>query len=290
MSSQPPRAGPRPSLSGLALVAGAAASWGTWSLVLRPTHLPATVTTPLIFLIMAVVTLPFALRGPPTPWDRTTIGLIVTNTVFDALNILAFFAAIEHTTIAIAVLTHYLAPILIAVAAPWIDGVVTRGARPAAAVALLGLVIILEPWHAPADGAVLGAVLGAGSAVCYAGNVFTVRRLAARIGATRALSYHSALAAVVLAPLLAGHLGAVTPARLGLLAAGATTIGALSGIVFSVGLLRIGSARAAVLTFFEPIVAVAVGVAVWDEPLHPSAALGAALVLGAGLVVARKAR
>jgi drug/metabolite transporter (DMT)-like permease len=280
----------RPSWSGFAMVALASASWGAWSLFLRPADLPSTVSSAIIFLVMGVAALPFALRGPPVVWDRTTIGLVVANTVFDALNIVTFFAAIAHTTIAIAVLTHYLAPILVALAAPPIDGVVTRGARPAAAVALLGLIIILEPWRAAADGAVLGAALGLASAVCYAGNVFTVRRIAARIGAVRALSYHSLLAAVVLAPLVIGQLDAVTARSLGLLAVGATTLGAASGVIFAVGLVRIGSARAAVLTFIEPIVAVAIGAMVWDERLHPVAALGGVLVLGAGIQVARKAR
>ena len=272
------------------MVAIAAASWGAWSLFLRPTHLPSTVATPIIFAVIGLVTLPAALRAPRAVWDRTTVGLVIANAAFDGLNVVAYFAAIQHTTIAIAVLTHYLAPVLIALAAPRIDGVVSRGAGPAAAVALVGLVVILEPWHAPADGAVLGAALGVASAVCYAGNVFTVRRIAARIGATRALCYHAVLAAAALAPLAAGHLGELTPAHLGLLAAGAATLGAASGVAFSLGLLRIGSARAAVLTFIEPLVAVAIGAAVWREPLRPLAALGGALVLGAGIEVARKAR
>lgn len=268
----------------------AAASWGTWSLILRPTGLPATVTTPIMFLVMGLVSLPIALRGPRVVWAPMTIGLLVANAMFDALNVLAFFAAIEHTTVAIAVLTHYLAPILIALAAPRIDGVVTRGAGRASGVAVGGLAIILEPWHAPAAGAVLGALLGVGSAICYAGNVFTVRRLAMQIGAARTQSYHSLIAGAAMAPLAIGHLGQLTPASLGLLAAGAATIGAVSGIVFSIGLTRIGSARAAILTFIEPIVAVAVGAIVWHEPLHPIAMLGGALVLGAGIGVARKAR
>ena len=62
-----------PSLAGVALVAIAAASWGTWSLFLRPTHLPATVTTPIIFLVMGLVTLPVALRAPPVAWDRAAL-------------------------------------------------------------------------------------------------------------------------------------------------------------------------------------------------------------------------
>ncbi len=272
------------------MVALAASSWGTWSLFLRPSGLPSNVTTPIVFIVMALAALPFALRGPPTVWDRTTIALIAGNAVFDALNILTFFGAMQRTTIAIAVLSHYLAPILVAVAAPWIDGVTTPRARPAAVVALAGLVIILEPWTDLAEGAVLGAALGAISAVCYAGNVFVVRRLAARIGASRALAYHCALASVALAPLLIGRLGALTATQVALLVGGGASIGAASGVVFALGLLRIGSARAAVLTFLEPIVAVAVGVVVWDEPLHATAILGAALVVGAGLEVARKAR
>ncbi|HEX7841791.1 MAG TPA: EamA family transporter, partial [Kofleriaceae bacterium] len=67
-------------------------------------------------------------------------------------------------------------------------------------------------------------------------------------------------------------------------------IGAASGVVFTIGLLRIGSARAAVLTFIEPLVAVLVGAVIWREPFHPVGVLGGALVLGAGFQVARKAR
>ncbi|MBA3459998.1 MAG: EamA family transporter [Deltaproteobacteria bacterium] len=275
--------------AGLVMVTLAAASWGTWSLFLRPTHLSAWVTSPLIFLVMGIVTLPFALRGPKSTWDRTTITLLLLNAGFDALNVITYFAAIDRTTVAIAVLTHYLAPILVALAAPRFEKLSTPGAGPAALVALVGLVIVLEPWRAAADGAVPGALLGVASAVCYAGNTFTVRRLGERIGAPRAMAYHSLIAAAVLAPLLIGH-SEIEASDVALLAAGAITIGAGSGVVYIVGLTRIGAARAAVLTFAEPLVAVLVGALVWEEGLHPLAAVGGALVLGAGIYVARKAR
>ena len=57
--------------------------------------------------------------------------------------------------------------------------------------------------------------------------------------------------------------------------------------MFVVGLARVGSARAAVLTFAEPLVAVAVGALAWGEALHPLAAVGGAMILGAGIHVAR---
>jgi drug/metabolite transporter, DME family len=275
-------------LVGVLLVTLAAASWGTWSLFLVPTHLPWIVTSALVFAMMGLAALPFV-RGRVT-WDRRLVTLLLLNTAFDALNIVAFFAAMANTTVAIAVLTHYAAPIIIALAAPRIDGVSARGVGPAAAVALIGLVVVLEPWQTQADGALVGGALGLVSACCYAGNVFCVRRLAGSIGAIRALSYHSLIAAAILLPFAASGLPAVTGADLGYLAAGSVTIGAVSGVVYAVGLLRIGSARSAVLTFAEPLVAVAVGALWWHQPLHPIAAVGGALVIGAGVYVARRAQ
>ncbi len=272
------------------MVTLAAASWGTWSLFLRPTGLPSTVTSPILFALMGLAALPFTFKQPRITWDRGTVGLLFANAGFDALNVLAFFAAIEYTTVAIAVLTHYLAPILIALIAPRIDGTGARGVGPATAVALAGLIVVLEPWNAPAEGAFTGAALGVLSAFCYTGNMFVVRRLALRIGAARQMAYHSLIAALVLVPFAITRAGEVTGSNLALLTAGAATIGAGSGIVFAIGLTRVGSARAAVLTFAEPLVAVAVGALVWEEPLHPLAILGGALVLGAGIHVARKAR
>ena len=279
-------------LSGILMVALAAASWGTWSLFLRPTHLPAHVTSPIVFALMGVLALPLARRDRPAAprWDRATLGLLAGNTLFDALNLITFFGALAKTTVAIAVLTHYLAPILIALLAPAIDRTATPGARPAAFVALAGLAIILEPWQSPAAGAITGAALGLASAFCYAGNVFCVRRLAARIGPSRAMAYHSLLAAALLTPFALRGPVTVTPSDLALLSAGAATVGAAAGIVFVVGLQRIGSARAAVLTFAEPLVAVLVGVLAWHERLAPTAVAGGALVLAAGIHVARQAR
>jgi drug/metabolite transporter (DMT)-like permease len=273
---------------GVLLVLVAASSWGTWSLFLRPSGLPANVTTPILFAVMGIVTLPFALREERAKWDRTTVLLLLGNAVCDTINVIAFFAALRYTTVAIAVLTHYAAPILVALGAPKIAGTRPQGTRAAALVALAGLAIVLEPWHAVDDGAVTGALLGLVSAVGYAGNVFIVRRLAARIGPVRVMSYHSLIAAAVLLPFAVGDLVTVSAPDLAIVVAGALTVGACSGVAFVAGLQRIGSARAAVLAFAEPLVAVAVGALWWHEPLHPLAAVGGGLVVAAGVYVARQ--
>ncbi len=273
------------------MVVVAASTWGTWSLFLRPTDLPPAITTAILFLVMGLVALPIALRQRRGGlWDRTTAWLLLAHAVFDAINVLAFFGAMATTTVAIAVLTHYLAPILIAVGAPYLDKTRVRGTGPATLVALAGLVVVMEPWREPAHGALLGATLGAISAVCYAGNVFVLRRLVERIGAAGAVSFHSLIAAAGVAPFALSGLGAITVHDAALVSTGAIVAGAAAGLLFNGGLARIGSARTAVLTFAEPLVAVTIGALVWDEPLHPLAAVGGAMVLGAGIHVARKAR
>ncbi|HVV81962.1 MAG TPA: DMT family transporter [Kofleriaceae bacterium] len=276
-------------LPALAAVAGAAAAWGGWSLFLRPAGLPSATGGALIFLAMGLTALPLALRGGPVRWDRRALALLAGNALFDATNLYCFIAAMAHTTVAIAVLTHYLAPVLVAVLAPWIDRRRTPGAIPAALVAIGGLALVLEPWHGN-HGALVGGALGAASAVAYAGNVFTVRRLSTAIGAARAVSYHSFGAAALMLPFALAAGGPLTPGSVALVALGGVTLGALGGIAFVWGVARVASATAAMLTYLEPLVAVAIGALVWREPMGRFAALGAALVLASGVHVARASR
>jgi drug/metabolite transporter (DMT)-like permease len=271
-----------------ALVLAAAASWGGWSLVLRPTGLPAAVTAPLLFAMMAVWSAPWALRERPPAWSRAVLGLLALNALFDAFIVVTFFAAMDHTTVAIAVLTHYAAPVLVAVAAPWIDRSRIAGATGAAVVAFIGLGLVLEPWH-QTDGALMGGGLGLASAVAYAANVFVTRRLAVAIGPARTVCLHSVGAAILLAPLALPDIAAVEARDLVMMAAGTLGLGALAGMAYLHGLARIGATRAAMLTFAEPLVAVTIGSLVWDEPLGALAAAGTLLIVAAGLFVARAA-
>ncbi len=268
-----------------ATVAVAAASWGTWSVFLRPAELPAATAGTLVMVVMALAMLPAIRRAPAPRWDRTTALLLFGNAAFDALNVLTFFGAIQTTTVAVAVLTHYLAPVLVALAAPRIDGHRVRGAVPASVVAVAGLALVLEPWRG--GGAPLGAILGAISAVAYTGNVFVVRRLGQRIGVARAVSFHAAGAAVLMAPFAIAAGGDPTLGGVAWLTIGAILTGALAGAAFVWGLGIIGAARAAMLAYLEPLVAVAVGALVWHEPLGRFALVGGALVIASGVYVAR---
>lgn len=274
---------------GVVGVLAAAASWGSWSLFLRPTELPGTVTSPLLMFGVFLLSLPLLRLEPTTPrWDRGTVGMLFVYAALNATNVATFFSAMSTTSVAVAVLTHSVAPVLVAFFAPFVEGTKSPRAVPAALLALSGLGLVLEPWRPEArtGDVALGAALGLTSAFAYASAVFVLSRLATRIGGVRAMGYHSLLASMMLFP-FAGLSGLrqVDGLDVALLATASVLPGILAGLAFVHGLRAIGAARTAVLSLFEPVVACCIGWLVFGERLGPLALLGGAMVLGAGALV-----
>jgi len=269
----------------------AACMWGCWSLVLRPTGLSGAVTAPILLAGIAVTSAPMALRelrANRVRWTQPIVLAIVLYGVADAVNVGTFFRAMVTTSVAVAVLTHSVAPVLVALLSPAIEGTKSRRAPIAALMAISGLVLVLEPWRGTDVDAslVLGAGLGLASAVGYATTVFAARRLTDSIGPATALCSHSVLAVLLLAPLAVGELPSIEPSDAGYLMIAILLPGTLAGVLFLRALPVIGSARAAVLALIEPLVACLVGWAAFGERLGPLGALGGALVLFAVAYVA----
>jgi drug/metabolite transporter (DMT)-like permease len=284
-------------LSGYALVATAACSWGTWPIFLRraqeiarPGGSPgAALQAAIVMIILTVVSGPFCLgdriRARRNVAQWLGVGWLG---VSDALNVLLLFAAYQRTSVDVAVLTHYLAPILVAMAAPFVLRERVRG-RTLLAVALsfAGLVLLLRPWSAdrrPGDWA--GAALGAGSAVFYASNVLVNKRLTGAFSGSQLAFYHGLVASPLLAATVPpGAWAAVDPRALAVVGAGAVVAGALGGLFFVWGLRRIAASNASTLTLLEPLVAVTLAAVLLGERLAPTSGLGAVLILGGAAVV-----
>lgn len=278
-------------------VAAAAALWGLWSMPLRwvERHQPLSAASEsfVLMLVGFVSVTPLTLRGvpralracPPSSWV-----LLACFGFSDALNCLCFFWAMQRTTLAVAVLTHYLAPVLVAVLAPVLLGE-RMGQRTwgALALSLFGLLLLLEPWQ-KGPGSVAGAALGAASAVFYAGNVLMTKRLQRFFSSSEVLAWHlpSALLLLFLCVPHGGLSIALTP--LAILIAGSLVLGVFAGLLFMRGLERVLASHAAVLTLIEPLVAVGIGVIVWGESPSALGALGGGLILWGASRVLREDR
>src|SRR4051812_29425864 len=107
------------------MVAVAACAWGTWRFVLLAAEklapgLDARVEGAIVMLVITIfafAVMPFEKRARRERGARdwATVAWLG---VADAMNVVLLFVAYSKTSVAIAVTTHYLAPLFVAVGAP----------------------------------------------------------------------------------------------------------------------------------------------------------------------------
>lgn len=137
----------------------------------------------------------------------------------------------------------------------------------------------------------VGALLALGAAGCYAVATLQVRPLATDVPLLHLVAAALAISALTLLPLVLAAPPSQVPG------AGAITALAALAIVCTAGafplwfalIARVGAARAALVTYASPVVAVVLGIVLLDEELAPLAPVGLALIL-AGSWLASRAR
>ena len=277
-------------------------SWGTWPLFLKqvekrgPVH--ASVEGAMLMAVIAIGTLPLAIAAQHT---RRSEGAAARKRgdwlamawlgIGDAGNVLLFFAAYQKTSVAVAILTHYLTPVIVALLAPL---VLTERAAKATFISVLFsfcvLALLLEPWNGPGrPDDRMGALLGAGSAVFYASNVLVQKRMGRVFTAGELMFYHSLVSCpLLLATVPVGAFSALDASSFGWLVAGCIGPGVIGGVLFVVGLARVPASHASTLTLLEPLVAVLVATLVFGERKGVISLVGGLFILaGAALVVYR---
>jgi drug/metabolite transporter (DMT)-like permease len=209
--------------------------------------------------------------------------LVVALGASNAANCWLYFRALGEGAIAPAVLSHYLAPILVAALAPRLLGEPRHPRTPLALLAALGgtaLLLFTGPSSAASAAAVrTGLVFGGASAIFYAINVLLSKRLARDFSDLELTAFHTLAAGLLLLPLT----GASGPYLHPVVGALISTLAA--GLLYYAGLRRLPAERAGVLSYLEPVMAICVGWLVFSERPGLGALAGAALVLGGGLAV-----
>lgn len=270
-------------LAGSALVGLAAAIWGTWPLFVRGAGLSTPQVAFTVFAIMSAAA-PFAVRRHFFRDRGATVALAGVG-LADAVNVLLYFAALQRGPVALAVLTHYLAPLFVALAAPLLGGGRSRRALYAAPLSLAGLTLVLNPLNADLPLATAG--LGAGSAVFYATLVLAAKRAGRTYSPLAVAALHAPISGLTTLLIFGA---AALPARLdgglALLATGSILCGLAASASFYAGLGRVPAPVASALTYLEPVAAATLGVFLFGEPLGPVAATGVLIVVAGGVWVA----
>ncbi len=209
----------------------------------------------------------------------------------NAANSWLYFRALDEGAVAPAALSHYLAPVLLALAAPFFLAEPRSARTPLAltlALAGTALLLLTGPSGAADAGLVRHSVLlGAGSAVFYASATLVAKKLGARLTDAEMFCYQALVAAALTAPFVPLPADAeawVRPALGGLV----STL--IPGFAFYAGLRRLPAERVGVLSYLEVLASVLVGWAAFGERPGVGALGGGVCILIAGLLVITAAR
>jgi drug/metabolite transporter (DMT)-like permease len=281
-----------------AAVALAACAWGTWALIIRhaeaicpmPSALEATLVMAVLTAVTGLTSLRDRIPGRAPVQARAWVAYLG---FADAMNVLLLFAAYK-ITVGVAVLTHYLTPILVAVASPALLGErLTRRTTLAVIVSISGLALMVAPAHGTVrmDAVWRSAALGAGSALFYASNIIVNKFVAESFSTSETMFWHG----IVATPFLAAFVPRAAWAALDVRAAAFLSVvsigpGALAGLVFVWALRRMPAAHASTLTLIEPLVAVLVGASLYGEDLGFRTVVGGGCILAGAFAVMIPAR
>jgi drug/metabolite transporter (DMT)-like permease len=271
---------------------GLAASWGFIAVLVASVDLGAEA---LAFwrLALAALTLGVAaLFGRRTtllaPGDR--LGALVLLGVLQGAHWLLFFEAVELGSVAVAVLTFYAAPLVIALAAPYLlherSSPVVLIATLAGAVGIVAIAV--DSADGGEGGSAWGVAAGLGSAATYAGLVLLAKRLLTAATPPLTVAFWDCLVGTVAVSPVLLLADRVLPSGTGewavALALGVVFTG-VSTLVYALLLRHVTAQAAGVLTFLEPVAGVLLAWAILEQRPGTATLVGGALVLAAGLAV-----
>lgn len=230
----------------------------------------------IILVLIARPPLRSVRRGDVLP----LLGLGITT----GLVTIGFLAAIEHIPLGTAVAIEFLGPLTVAAVRSH-----TRKALIWPAVALLGVVLLTQPWQG--DFNLTGVTFAALAAIGWAAYILLTQRIGDRFTGIGALSMTvpvaAATAAVVGIPQAAGHL------TFGILAAAAGLAILLPVLPFALEMLalrRMTPTAFGTLMALEPALGVLLGLLILHQQPSPTQVLGILLVVLAGAAAQRGGR
>ncbi len=234
-----------------------------------------------------------ALRHLPRRERLALLAFVMSNVVLNT----SLFVAFDRIPIAVALLTFYTYPVLLAVYGR-LSGSEDLGAAKVAAlaIALTGMVLVVTATFDPSSGLnldPLGLALGAVASVSAAAWV-GFGRACRSVPAEQAMGIALATTVVVIGAvtLVTGPAGAIAfpldhPGTWPTILVSGLLSGAGSALLFTLGMRLVSRVRAGILGLVEPIVGTAAAALVLGQVLAPIQLLGGAMVLGAAVLIQR---
>jgi drug/metabolite transporter (DMT)-like permease len=270
-------------------VAALAASFGFVAIIVREVDLDPAVLVlyRVVFALLAIATALAIVRRLAVlrSWVNLRYALVLGTTL--GVHWFFFFVTIKLSTVAVAVLMAYVAPILVALLGP----MVLPERRSAVALialvpAVLGLMLVALGGESGTHARPLALLTGAGTALTYAALIIGTKAVSERVSAASLTFWNYTFAALAMTPLLlASARVRPEPGEWPALLLLGVVFTALSGYLYITLLRRVTAQTMGLLAYLEPVSAALLAWALVDEPLGWQLVLGGVLVIGAGLLV-----
>ena len=215
---------------------------------------------------------------------KKEVPLLLASGVAMGINWILLFEAYRYTTVSVATLAYYFAPVIVTVVCPILFHEKPTGKQVLCFVmSTLGLVLITGIGNLGGGSDGIGILFGLGAAVFYA-TVILLNKFIKNVDGIHRTFLQFLAAIVTLTPYV--------------LLTGGVTLGSLNGTgwvnLLIVGLIHTGvtyclyfsaikslpGQKAAILSYIDPLVAVLISVTILGEPMTPQQAAGGVLILG----------
>ena len=220
---------------------------------------------------------------------RGELPLLLLSGVAMGINWILLFQAYRYTTISMATLSYYFAPVIVTAVSPVLFRErMTKKQLLCFLLSTAGLVLIIGAGETGGSGTDLtGILFGLGAAVFYAAVILLNKRIRQVAGIHRTFLQLVA-AAVILLPYVAltggSSLGSLSALGFGcLLVVGLIHTG-IPYCMYFTALRDLSGQEAAILSYIDPLVAALVSVALLGEAMTLWQAVGGAMILGFTLV------
>lgn len=217
---------------------------------------------------------------------RKNLPLLVVSGVVLGINWILLFEAYRYTSVSVATICYYMAPVIVILVSPFLFGEeITLRKGLASVAAVFGMILVSGVLDTGIHG-LTGVLFGLGAAVFYAGVILFNKKIRGLSGEDRTI-FQLAFAAIALLPyvLLTEDLGStewkIFPVFM-LFVAGILHTGIAYALYFgSIG--KLPAQTVAIFSYLDPVTAVLLSAFVLREGLSPSAALGVVIVLGSAI-------
>ena len=215
---------------------------------------------------------------------KKELPLLFVSAAAMSVNWILLFEAYKYTTVAMATLSYYFAPVIVTVASTVLfrEGLTAKQIS-CFVMSTLGLVMVIGVSGGGGSHDLLGILLGLGAAVFYAAVVLINKGIRRVSGLNR--TFMQFLAAIlVMTPYISmtggSHLaGLDMTGAVNLMVVGVFHTGICYCMYFS-SLRYLKGQEASILSYIDPVVAVILSVAVLHEPVSPLQAAGGFMILG----------